>query len=160
MIALGGLAGLGACIAGFMPFLTQLFEAFSTEEELAVYEQYRWLTFAMAGVLFGLAAMQIAAGVGLLRRRRWSVPTTVSWSVLKLIAVVVNTVLTFLVQRDQLEVTIAQDDTGAMGSMEPFVVMMLVGTVVFTLIWGWALPVFNLIWFSRDKIRQDVTTWS
>jgi len=38
--------------------------------------------------------------------------------------------------------------------------VMIVVTLVFGLAWGWALPVFLLIWLSRGKIKNDVAGWT
>ena len=32
--------------------------------------------------------------------------------------------------------------------------------VIIGLLWGWALPVFFLIWFSRAGVRSEVRSWS
>jgi hypothetical protein len=34
------------------------------------------------------------------------------------------------------------------------------GLMACGLIWGFALPVFMLIWFSRGKIKHEVAEWS
>jgi hypothetical protein len=30
----------------------------------------------------------------------------------------------------------------------------------FAIIWGWALPVFFLLWFRREVIRAEIAGWS
>jgi len=40
-------------------------------------------------------------------------------------------------------------------------VMAIIGPMilVFAIVWGWALPIFMLIWFSRRKIKAEIAQW-
>ena len=83
-----------------------------------------------------------------------------------MIFVVVNSVVGYLIQIAQAEAmqeAIANDPnvpaglSAMMGSM-----MQAFGVfgVLIGVLWGWALPVFLFIWFSRKKIRTETAGWA
>lgn len=113
-----------------------------------------------AGVVaLGLSILTLACGIGLVRRRRWSVAGLRVWAVLTLLSLVVNAAVTmsylpqFLAEvEQQMSATGGGPPPGFMKYM--MIAMMAVGFVI-----GLTPPVFMLIWFGRQSIRQEVAGW-
>ena len=95
--------------------------------------------------------MLLVGGVQLIRRRPSAAYWCVTWSILKMIMTVATAVTTAAMQRDQFEAM-----GGPSAAMGP---MLIVFSFVFGLLWGWALPVFMLVWFSMRWVRQQVADW-
>ena len=115
-------------------------------------------------ISFALAATLLAAGIGMVLRKLWSRKTVLIWSGTKIAFVVANSLLSYMVQKAKFEEMqeMMANDPNAAAAMSVFgQIMMWMGMffIVIWIIWGWALPVFTLIWFSRKKIRGEVTSW-
>ena len=100
-----------------------------------------------------LAALLLAASIGLLCRRGWSVRALLLWAGMKAGLVVVSTVLI-------AQIVAAGMPTQAGPPMSPWMmnVVLVAGSCVGLPI-GLAIPVFTLIWFSRRKIKDEVANW-
>ncbi|NNF44738.1 MAG: hypothetical protein HKO59_05770, partial [Phycisphaerales bacterium] len=81
-----------------------------------------------------------------------------AWAITKIVFVVANSSVGYLVNRAQFEAMMDDPGMASMGSGF-FSAIGIVG-VVFGLLWGWALPVFLLIWFGRPKVKQEMATWA
>lgn len=110
-----------------------------------------------------LGALLLVAGIALVARRAWSARALVVWSLLKIPFVLSASVLGYLVQHAQLEAMeeMVRQDPSVPAAM-PGIVARLAATmgvvmVLLSVLWGWALPVFVLIWLSRRKVREDLT---
>jgi hypothetical protein len=135
-----------------------------TQATVAAMIEYRpWmLANALAGL--GLSVMLIFAGVGIVGRRGWCVPTARAWSIIRLIHVPLNSYLTYVVQqamfaamKNDPQLTASPGFGGAgFGTMTDVVSIV---TSVLLIIWGFALPVFLLLWFLRSKISAEVRDW-
>lgn len=158
MLVFGILAVLGGLIGAATPFFTELLSTYSGEEELLILSKWKWWTFTSALLLTALGVLQIVASAGLLNRRSWALKACVTWSILKILIVCGTDGLNFVIQSEQIESTL-ENDTGSMGPMEEFMGIVIVGFAVLGLLWSWALPVFNLIWFSRSKVHDDIQRW-
>lgn len=116
----------------------------------------------VSGVLTSLlnvviSALLLIVGIGLAQRRRWSVPLVRVWAVARIIGVMISVVFAVVLQTRQFAALPAQPampfGPAKMGNVVVFM-SMVVG-----LVWGWALPVFVLIWFNRVKVRQQTEGW-
>lgn len=116
-----------------------------------------WLALSQAatGIVAGLL---LAAGIGLVRRRRWGVRASCCWAILKMIVVVLWTAVSYGAQQAQFRQTALSNPGMPVPPTGLVTIAMLVG-VGFTILWGWALPVFMLIWFSRGRIKNEVAEW-
>ncbi len=109
-------------------------------------------------VWLGISAVQLVGGIGLIRRRRWSRTVLQVWAVLTLVVAIVHAVLV----PDMLAETMAQQQSGSSGGPGAapgafeivFYVFVLAG-----MLFSAAPPVFVLIWFGRQKIRDEVAAW-
>lgn len=105
---------------------------------------------------FTLAVMLLAGGIGVAKRRLWGVKVCRIWAILRIIHVLFGTVLGYIAYQKALE-TMYQQSSGAT-PMTPPPIFALLG-VCFELVWGMALPVFMLIWFSRSRIKEEIKGW-
>ena len=118
-----------------------------------------------AGVIsFIVAVILLTAGIGVVSRKVWSRKIVLIWAGTKMVFVVANSLFSYRVQQAQFEdmQEMMANDPNAAAAMSVFgQIMMWMGMffIVIWIIWGWALPVFTLIWFSRKKIRGEVTSW-
>ena len=162
---LGSLAVLGGCFGLVSSLFLDQFMSLVPQSEAAE------MTSALDGlkpalIISGALTMVLAivlliGGIGLLRRRAWGRSTCLTWAGLKMVLVVGNSVLSYIVQQAQFQ-AMAEDPNMA-GNMPGFLpaLMQAMGAVglVIGLIWGWALPIFMLIWFSRRKIKAEIAQW-
>jgi hypothetical protein len=152
---LGGLWGLAS------PALTRAWVANLPPEQLAAMDlSLRWSAWTETYGLLAttLAVLLLAGGVGLARRRPWSIKTLTTWALLKILLSVVSTILGWTIQQEMWEAMQTGNPalaSGVRGWATGFALfVLLVG-----LVWACALPVFVLIWFARATIRAQVAEW-
>lgn len=160
-IVLGALGALGGVWGAAAPTVLRAVSRDIPEMESAALDAAEALgawTIPLAMLTGGLAVLLLVAGIGLVRRRRWSRNAFRAWAVLKIALVATSAVLASFVQQQTFE-TMQGTDPTAPGMPAAAITVMTVSTVVFTLLWGWALPIFALVWFARRKIGEHVATW-
>lgn len=160
--ALSGFCGALSSIGQF--FLSGMMQGSAVGSETAE-AMKRMAPYMFVGgiVNTGLAILLAAGGFGLAARRPWSRTVLLHWSWLKMLGVVLGVVLAFVMQQAMTQA--AAESAASSGQAIPGGFRMMMGLfgglgLVFSLIWGWALPVFNLIWFNRRAIRNEVQSWS
>ncbi|MFQ5491092.1 MAG: hypothetical protein ACE5GE_10250 [Phycisphaerae bacterium] len=160
-IILGALGMLG----GLWGMLSPLIVSFMSSRmppgaEHAFDATERIKTWIVAGSILGLlvAGLLLAGGVGLLRRRLWGVSCYRFWAVLKILLVAINLGVAIAMHATTVEIL---QSSSPQGSVIPpgLASFMTVIIPALTLIWGWALPVFMLIWLARTKIKAETATW-
>jgi hypothetical protein len=115
-----------------------------------------WSALLNVGDFF-LAGLLMAASVGMLRRRDWSVRAAVVWSWAKSVTAIGDSILT--------AVTFRRSEPLLRNLLPPEVLtpetinILLVGAVCISLVLGLSTPVFVLVWFRRARIRAEVATW-
>jgi len=151
---LGGMYGVvSPLLLGWMADMMPPGQATS----LAVIQEFSiWVVF---GSLLGLAVATwlLFGGIALVKRRRSSRKICLGWAVVKMVFVVANTVASFAMAESQME-AMAQDP-----NLPPLPAGFASGMAIFGagfgVCWGWALPVFMLIWFSRSNIKSQMALW-
>jgi len=109
-------------------------------------------------VLSTLAAgLLLAVGVGLVQRRRWSVRAARLWAGVRILIVVALSILTYYMSRDQMTAMAEEQQSPMPAWLAELIPTISVASVV---AWGWAFPVFLLIWLSRGRIRAETAAWS
>jgi hypothetical protein len=162
--ALGGLAGLLglAIMRGLQSSLPAGARAMDVVRAWAVW------TIPLSLVTAGIALLLLAGGVGLVQRRRWAPRMLRCWALLKMFLVVASSVLSWSMPQ-----AVLQAQTSAMSGLTPGFPSTPPGStgvetqmsvsrvleVVLGLLWGWALPVFMLIWLARGTIKTQVAEW-
>ncbi|MBX3357177.1 MAG: hypothetical protein KF745_01995 [Phycisphaeraceae bacterium] len=110
----------------------------------------------LAGVV--LAVTLGVSGVGLLQRRRWGARLVWGWGWVKILQTVAASIGAALMQRAQMVGMVSSTPVPAgMPAGMPDVVMVL--TLIMSMAWGLALPVFVLVWLSLRTIREQTATW-
>jgi hypothetical protein len=155
---IGGIAvGLWAAVAPF--FMRALLQNVPEQRSgLAVMDEWWPVSVALAIVGVGLAVLLLIGGVGVLRRGAWAPRACNTWAVLKVLLVIANAAVAYVVQKQTLMAMQGQNArmppgwraiSGSMPGM----------TVCFALLWGWALPIFLLIWPARGTIKEEIAQW-
>lgn len=108
-----------------------------------------------AGVVLG--TLLLVGGAGLLRRRHWSRVLLTWWSVVKIVVAMGESWVTYLMQREQMQITLQQQA----GPKPPAVFFdaIAIVTLVMTFLFTAAFPVFLLIWFRVGRFRSEVDSW-
>ena len=156
-----GILGGAWGIAG--QFLMDAFMAMVPEGQgQAIREtQQAWLGWSILTQVFaiGAAVLLLTAGVGVMRLQRKGVRLIRIWSIVKFVVVGVSAPVNYLIGRDMMAAQMEADPQVA-NVMGNFAQIFASAGVCFGVVWGFALPVFVLIWFSRKKIKAETAEWS
>ncbi len=167
-IILGSLATLGGCMSLGSSAMFGLFASAMPEEQAEMMDAAKTfapLTMISAGLTMPIAIVLLIGGIGLTKRSPRSPKTCKIWAGLKMLLVVYSSIVTFLSTQAQMEAMqrMLEEDPNAPAAMVGFfgTLMAIIGPLilVFAIVWGWALPIFMLIWFSRRKIKAEVAQW-
>lgn len=162
-VIFGSLGALGGCMGSvMMPLMPKLNEMLSEvvpkgrSTGLEAFDEVGpWLS-ALSLVSILIALLLLVGGIGLLRRRPRSAGVCRTWAVVKMLFVVVNAYVGMIVQVRNFEAMQADPN---MPMFSGFADIMGVMVFIFTLLWGWALPIFLLIWLARRSVRDEIATW-
>jgi len=111
----------------------------------------------VGGLLSMFAAVLLfVAGVGLVKCRPWSGKLCNTWAFLKIVVLIFSTYVGYMTQQAMMEAMIQNNPN--MAANPGMMIGASIGVFI-GLVWGLALPVFMLIWFSRAKVKQEVATW-
>lgn len=162
--SLGILANLwGAISPYFMHSFTASLGPSSTPSMRAMLQAQRdtagWTV--SAGLLNTIAAiLLLICGIGINGRSAWSVPLSRTWAVLKIIFAVFGIVAGIIVQRAVITAMSGSQPAGGSGAFPTALggVFALFGVFV-GLVVPCGYPIFMLIWFSRLKVREEVSRW-
>jgi hypothetical protein len=153
LAALAFLGGVWAFVS--WPFFGRTGGAFDDRELLKVMERWgQWVTISSV-VVAVLGIPLLYGGIMLVKRRASGIRVIVAWAVLEIVAVVFSESVQYLMTQDKM--TAIGNMGGGAGSASPTIYPLM--TAGSTLIFGWAFPVFCLVWFSRKKVREHVATW-
>ncbi len=162
-IILGAFNILAGCSGMAWPLMMDGFSSMAPAGQTTGMEgvlAWKAWTVPLAFVGLGLGILQLVVGIGILKRRRWAARTAFWWAALKVPYGLVNSILGYFVQQDTFE-AMQQQGGAAMPPMGGgFFTAMGAFTIVFGLVWGWALPIFLIVWLSRKSIKADVAGWS
>lgn len=158
-IVLGALGALGNLWGAVSPLVLRAMSAQMSampgmSQNLAVMEVWRtWI--AVSGLVQAAIALLLLLGGANLVGRRPSGPRLILWwAPFKILMVLIGALIGWQVQQDTL---------AAMQQAAPAAPNLATGAIVFGLVlgvlWGCAGPVFALIWFQRDSIKAEVSTW-
>lgn len=159
----GGLSLMCGCAGYFsvamMKWFASMVPAGDPEaEELAVQvhvmERFALATYVLTTISLLLAVLLMVGSIGLLRRRRWSRKALSGWAMAGIILVLANLVYQYALH---MATKARMSELGS--SMPPGSEAIFIATLIAILVFGWAWPVFLLIWLSRPKIRDEVNRW-
>ena len=158
--AFGTLGGIWGTIAPFL--MSSMGEWFGTMApgQPNTFAMLEGVKYYMAGISFMgmvLAILLLVGGVMLIRRRSAAAKPLVYWAIFKILYSIVACAINWFVQQEQFAQM--QQNMPQQGMPQYFTTVFLDVTVVISLLWLWALPVFILIWFSRRKVKSEVADW-
>ncbi len=160
-----GAGGILAAVFGILwmvVILPKLLES-GPQEQAAMLEVSRehfglLVTQNLVGLV--LAAILLTGGIGLAKRCIWGVKTCRVWAMLKIVLVLFGVGLGYVIQQKVFEAMSPQASGGTNPAFNAgYSVGFKLGSVCFGLVWGIALPVFMLIWFSRARIKAEINGW-
>ncbi len=168
-IIFGAFAVLGGCGGIVSPwFMSAIVEAMPEDHTMGMEAMVEWGHWMIGSSLvgLGLGVLLLLGGVSLMQRRPRGRTMCLTWALLRMPVVGLGLVVGYLMQQDQLmamQEMFASDPSVPAAMSAMFGRFMQAGVLagsVIGLLWGWALPVFMLIWFSRGKIKTEVAAWS
>lgn len=121
-----------------------------------------WLPWTVVSSLLAtaIAILLLLGGIRLTKRRCSSIRLLKFWAVVKIPVVVIRAIAEVFMQESLFEIMSQSPSSTSMPFGGGFLDLMMVIGLVFTLAWGWALPVFLIIWLSRGKIKNEVAGWA
>lgn len=126
------------------------------EAQLKVAEQYQIVTYVLTTIGLALSAWLLFAAINLLRRRRSARGALMGWAIASIVALALN--MTFQVL--MMQAMVDELNAAGEGQRANEIWMGLAFGGCFGLIFGLTYQVFILIWFSRAKIKAEVSTWT
>jgi len=159
-IVLGAGAGLMGCAGlAMLPFYGQIMEGMGTIDPRLIEAQRESMPITVPlGILTALAAfLLLFAGIATLCRRVSCRRLSLIWAPIKIVLTLANSVASYSPMVTSFE--LGGGARGATGIPTDAAQVIVAIIVVITVLWGWALPVFMLIWFSRGHIREEVDSW-
>mgnify|MGYP000960619131 CR=1 FL=1 len=153
--ALGILSNLWQAVAPYV-FEAMLSSMAENEEMKATMQvQKDYMVWLAVAAILGVAcsAMLVIGGSGLCMLRRWGHATLKLYIPVRMLVVVFAVVLTFIMT----EAT--HKAMAGSGQAVPMSSAIVVVVAAIGLAWGWAMPVFLWIWFSRPKVKAFVASW-
>ncbi len=118
------------------------------------------ISIASYCVNFVLSVWLLTTGIGQLRRRPWSRASAIGWSLVKILTTVVGTVATLAFLPDIVARTNSMFQRPNATALFTITESMIVAIMVIGLVFSIAWPVFMLVWFMRQRIRDEVTAWA
>jgi len=160
--AFGVIAGcFGIVMLSFLPAFLEMIAEVAGDAQASQMEalgEYRPMLMVLVGCGLLLSVMLVVGGLGLVRRRPYGVTWCLVWAVLKSIFVVANAGANYVMNQAQIAAMAEDPNIPPM----PGGILEALGALgaAFGLLWGWALPVFMVIWFMRKPIRAEVRDWA
>lgn len=163
--------GAGAALMSVISTVGQKTMSKFTEQQLevtgqdpaayaALMEEWSGKLMALGGATALVALVLAAGGVLLLLKKRKAATALKVWAGLKIALVLITIPVTAGFQKANMEVAFGGAMAGEGAEIAASATRVgLVVTIAFGVIWGLILPVFNLIWFSRKKIKEQVAFW-
>jgi len=169
-IVFGGAAALASVIGIFTnSAMSGLLSELGVDKD---FMERHWAAATLMPILAAvLGTLLLISGILLIMRRRVASSLMLVWAVAKIAFVIVQAPLNMAMQKEMMPRMMEQQkkiiEASSKGSGQKIEapdmsgimdVAAGVGAVV-GVVWGMALPVFLLIWFSRRKIREDMASW-
>lgn len=164
-----GAGGLLQSIIGLvsMILVKQQMQAFVEQgaDQAKVHEylsKITYHTYLSSAVMAVVGLLLLVGGILLLRRRKMASPVLQIWAVLKLIVGGLVTFKSAALSRMQMEIIMSNTAIGGGQEAEMMKTFTNYGVwigLIFGLLWLAVLPIFVLVWFNREKAKQDMSSW-
>ncbi len=159
-IVLGGGGFLLGVWGAINSFIFEKYMAAIPQQDASLTVMQDWKAWNVASSLLNsvLGALLLFGGISLVMKLARTRKIITAWALIKIVAVVFTTILGVKVQQDMFAAMRQGPNMPPMGNT--FYAAMGVVGMAFGLLWGWAFPVFVLIWFRRKKIKSQVAGWT
>lgn len=160
-IVLGAGGALGGLCGALMPWLQGALQSLlppETAAGLMPFEKWRVPLAILQVATMLVAVLLLIGGIGLVSRKPWSKAVLLWWAGMRIPLVVGAVFMGILSQRGQMEY-LQHQAAGPIPVNSIIRISQGIGLCV-GLVWGWALPVFLIVWFFRRKVRDEVAQWS
>ena len=161
-IVFGALAVLGGVLTAVGQIFSEQFAKMAPEGQRAAMtslEQWKSWIVTEQVLRVALGVLVIVAGAWVMQRRPKGVKWMHIWSGLKIVLVIGALALGL----QTVDVQVAAMQQSVQGTQTPMSPAMMKTVAQFSLglalLWGAALPVFMLIWFGRQRIKNEVSSW-
>ncbi len=114
---------------------------------------------ALNGVAALVAILAICAGAALTRRSPRAARLARLWAWTKIVTVVIVSALAAWIQRQSLTAMVGAQGA-SQGPPAAFTNIMPIVMLVFSIAWGWALPIVTLCMLSTKSARAETATWA
>ena len=128
--------------------------AFAGQEKLLP-----WIMTA-SGLRMITDIMLVVTGALLLNRNPKGAQLSKLWGASKIFVVMIGCWVGFLAAQIQMEAANKNTQLSAMPMGGKYYEIGVLAGIVMSALWGCALPVFMLVWFSRSKIKTEVANWT
>ncbi len=150
--AFGILSGLWAGVAEMVPALHQA----AASQPTPISGTYAMITGL---VNIALAVLLLVGGITLIGRRALAVTLLKTWAIVDIITAIGGFVFV-LAGMSQMVQTMQQQNP-AMAKAPPAVLeAAIIGGICIGGLFALALPIFTLIWFGRQKIKDEIAAWA
>ena len=105
-----------------------------------------------------VAIFLIVGGTKLIKRQAQCRMMLLSWAALKILLAVIGSVLGYFSLQDQMA-AIEKSGTATPAMSQSATQLMGLFSMGFGFLWAIAGAVFIIIWFKREKIRSEVSSW-
>ncbi|MEI6878761.1 MAG: hypothetical protein WCL33_06980 [Planctomycetota bacterium] len=105
-----------------------------------------------------VAILLIVGGAKLMKRQAQSQMMLLSWAALKILLAVIASVLGYFSLQDQMA-AVEKSGTATPAMSQSATQLMGLFSMGFGFLWAIAGAVFIIIWFKREKIRSEVSSW-
>jgi len=122
------------------------------QEAMAAVKESAWTNYIFGPISVALAVMLLIAGIRLTRRLKSGVDLSVKWAIAKLAYALISGGIGVA----QMMGTSHSDDEAVQAAAQTGGI---IGGCI-GIVWVCALPVFMLIWFNRQSIKDEVAGWS
>ncbi|MCW5777251.1 MAG: hypothetical protein KIS87_12505 [Phycisphaeraceae bacterium] len=120
---------------------------------------YAWPIAGVSLLKTIVAGLLVAVGIGLLKQRAWAPAWAIRYAVLDMVLTLGEGALGALAQVAQMEAMQAADPT-AFGPIGGWTTLIAYGSVGLGVLMSLVWPVFLIVWFTRRRVREHVSTWT
>ncbi|MCC7407262.1 MAG: hypothetical protein IT442_04275 [Phycisphaeraceae bacterium] len=158
-LVLGILGGLGYLCGALWPLIAPWMQQHMPADAASDIPPTPVISIVIAIVSLILSILLCVAATRLLQRRLAAVKLWRTWAWLKIVALIVGMALSIPIQIEAMRQAAAGQTTQPSPMSEQTLTIIAVGGAALGLVVFLILPVFALIWFNREKIRQETALW-
>lgn len=118
--------------------------------------QVLWAYLTLSAAALANSVLLLVSAIALIRLRSWSRRALIAWSIIEFVLIVVHSAIEIAVAARTANVLAQRDMHASIDAVWFEAMLAVAGLVALSAI----VPIFLLIWFSRAKIKQQLSSWS